>query len=293
MISLTKFDKRILWLNRMVIGLLILVTLGPLIYVLIASFMDPFILRSQGLSFNPANWTLEGYRRVLQDPAIVRGFINSIVYSFSFSILTVALSVLTTYPLSKKNLVGKRPITTFLMITMFIGGGLVPTYLLIKNLGMLNSIWAIVLPGAVNVWNIILARTYFRQMPTELEEAAIMDGANEMQVFLKIMLPLAKPIIFVLFLYAFVGQWNSYFDAMIYLNDADLQPLQLVLRKILIQNQPQQDMVGAATEMAEMAQLAELIKYSTIVVSSLPLLIMYPFFQKYFDKGIMAGSLKG
>ncbi|QII81716.1 carbohydrate ABC transporter permease [Jeotgalibaca arthritidis] len=293
MISLTKFDKRILWLNRMVIGLLILVTLGPLIYVLIASFMDPFILRSQGLSFNPANWTLEGYRRVLQDPAIVRGFINSIVYSFSFSILTVALSVLTAYPLSKKNLVGKRPITTFLMITMFIGGGLVPTYLLIKNLGMLNSIWAIVLPGAVNVWNIILARTYFRQMPTELEEAAIMDGANEMQVFLKIMLPLAKPIIFVLFLYAFVGQWNSYFDAMIYLNDADLQPLQLVLRKILIQNQPQQDMVGAATEMAEMAQLAELIKYSTIVVSSLPLLIMYPFFQKYFDKGIMAGSLKG
>ncbi|APZ49915.1 sugar ABC transporter permease [Jeotgalibaca sp. PTS2502] len=293
MISLTKFDKRILWLNRMVIGLLILVTLGPLIYVLIASFMDPFTLRSQGLSFNPANWTLEGYRRVLQDPAIVRGFINSIVYSFSFSILTVALSVLTAYPLSKKNLVGKRPITTFLMITMFIGGGLVPTYLLIKNLGMLNSIWAIVLPGAVNVWNIILARTYFRQMPTELEEAAIMDGANEMQVFLKIMLPLAKPIIFVLFLYAFVGQWNSYFDAMIYLNDADLQPLQLVLRKILIQNQPQQDMVGAATEMAEMAQLAELIKYSTIVVSSLPLLIMYPFFQKYFDKGIMAGSLKG
>ena len=293
MISLTKFDRRILWLNRLVIGLLILITLGPLIYVLIASFMDPFTLRTRGLSLNPGNWTLEGYKRVLQDPAIVRGFINSIVYSVTFSTLTVAVSILTAYPLAKKNLVGKRPITIFLILTMFIGGGLVPTYLLIKNLGMLNSIWAIVLPGSVNVWNIILARTYFSQMPDELEEAAIIDGANEMQVFFKIMLPLAKPIIFVLFLYAFVGQWNSYFDAMIYLNDADLQPLQLVLRKILVQNQPQQNMVGAATEMAEMAQLAELIKYSTIVVSSLPLLIMYPFFQKYFDKGMMAGSLKG
>lgn len=293
MISLTKFDRSVLWLNRLVIGFLILITLAPLIYVLIASFMDPSVLRSQGLSLNPGDWTLEGYRRVLQDPSIVRGFANSVIYSFGFSILTVGVSILTAYPLAKRDLVGGRPITIFLMITMFVGGGLVPTYLLIKNLGMLNSIWAIILPGAVNVWNIILARTYFRQMPAELEEAAIIDGANEMQVFFKIMLPLAKPIIFVLFLYAFVGQWNSYFEAMIYLNDADLQPLQLVLRKILIQNQPQQNMVGAATEMAEMAQLAELIKYSTIVISSLPLLIMYPFFQKYFDKGIMAGSLKG
>ncbi|AZP03924.1 carbohydrate ABC transporter permease [Jeotgalibaca ciconiae] len=293
MISLTRFDKGILWLNRILIGFLILVTLSPLLYVLIASFMDPFILRSQGLSLNPGDWTLEGYKRVLQDPAILRGFLNSIIYSLSFSILTVAVSILTAYPLARKDLVGKRAITIFLMITMFIGGGLVPTYLLVKNLGMLNSIWAIILPGAVNVWNIILARTYFRQLPNELEEAAIIDGANEMQVFFKIMLPLAKPIIFVLFLYAFVGQWNSYFDAMIYLNDADLQPLQLVLRQILIQNQPQQNMVGAVTEMAEMAQLAELIKYSTIVISSLPLLIMYPFFQKYFDKGMMAGSLKG
>ena len=293
MITLTKFDRGVLLVNRILIGFLVLITLSPLLYVLIASFMDPFILRSQGLSLNPANWSLDGYKRVLQDPAIIRGFVNSIFYSFTYSALTVAVSILTAYPLSKQKLVGKRPITIFLMITMFIGGGLVPTYLLVKNLGMLNTVWAIILPGSINVWNIILARTYFKQLPAELEEAAIIDGANEMQIFFKIMLPLAKPIIFVLFLYAFVGQWNSYFDAMIYLNDADLQPLQLVLRKILIQNQPQQDMIGSATEMAEMAQLAELIKYSTIVISSLPLLIMYPFFQKYFDKGMMAGSLKG
>ena len=293
MITLTKFDRGVLLVNRILIGFLVLITLSPLLYVLIASFMDPFILRSQGLSLNPANWSLDGYKRVLQDPAIIRGFVNSIFYSFTYSALTVAVSILTAYPLSKQKLVGKRPITIFLMITMFIGGGLVPTYLLVKNLGMLNTVWAIILPGSINVWNIILARTYFKQLPAELEEAAIIDGANEMQIFFKIMLPLAKPIIFVLFLYAFVGQWNSYFDAMIYLNDADLQPLQLVLRKILSQNQPQQDMIGSATQMAEMAQLAELIKYSTIVISSLPLLVMYPFFQKYFDKGMMAGSLKG
>ena len=293
MITLTKFDRGVLLVNRILIGFLVLITLSPLLYVLIASFMDPFILRSQGLSLNPANWSLDGYKRVLQDPAIIRGFVNSIFYSFTYSALTVAVSILTAYPLSKQKLVGKRPITIFLMITMFIGGGLVPTYLLVKNLGMLNTVWAIILPGSINIWNIILARTYFKQLPAELEEAAIIDGANEMQIFFKIMLPLAKPIIFVLFLYAFVGQWNSYFDAMIYLNDADLQPLQLVLRKILIQNQPQQDMIGSATQMAEMAQLAELIKYSTIVISSLPLLVMYPFFQKYFDKGMMAGSLKG
>ena len=293
MITLTKFDRGVLLVNRILIGFLVLITLSPLLYVLIASFMDPFILRSQGLSLNPANWSLDGYKRVLQDPAIIRGFVNSIFYSFTYSALTVAVSILTAYPLSKQKLVGKRPITIFLMITMFIGGGLVPPYLLVRYLGMLNTVWAIILPGSINVWNIILARTYFKQLPAELEEAAIIDGANEMQIFFKIMLPLAKPIIFVLFLYAFVGQWNSYFDAMIYLNDADLQPLQLVLRKILIQNQPQQDMIGSATQMAEMAQLAELIKYSTIVISSLPLLVMYPFFQKYFDKGMMAGSLKG
>ncbi len=293
MISLTKFDKRILRVNRLVIGFLVLVTLSPLIYVVFASFMDPSILRAEGISFNPADWSLEGYKRVFQDPTIMRGFFNSVFYSFAYSVITVAVSILTAYPLARKDLVGKKPITIFLMITMFVGGGLVPTYLLVKNLGLLNTVWALVLPGAVNVWNVILARTYFQQMPRELEEAAIIDGANEMQVFFKIMLPLAKPIIFVLFLYAFVGQWNSFFDAMIYLNDAELHPLQLVLRKILIQNQPQQNMIGSATQMAEMAQLAELIKYSTIVISSLPLLIMYPFFQKYFDKGMMAGSLKG
>ena len=248
---------------------------------------------SKGISFNPKDWTTEGYARVFSDKSILRGFLNSLLYSFTFSVLTVVISVLTAYPLANKELVGRKWVNIFLIITMFFSGGLVPTYLLIKQLGMLNTMWAIVLPGAVNVWNIILARTYFQGLPKELVEAAVIDGANDLQIFLKIMLPLAKPIMFVLFLYAFVGQWNSYFDAMIYIKDPNLEPLQLVLRKILIQSQPAKDMIGAQAAMNEMKRLAEMIKYATIVISSLPLIVMYPFFQKYFDKGIMVGSLKG
>lgn len=287
------FDKRILILNKIIIAFLVLITVLPMGYILIASFMDPQVLANQGISLNPQDWTVDGYKRVLGDNAILRGFINSLIYSTAFAVLTVIISVLTAYPLSKKDLVGRRWINYFLIFTMFFGGGLVPTYLLIKNLGMLNTMWSIIVPGAVNVWNIILARTYFQGLPDELVEAAVIDGANDFQIFLKIMLPLAKPIMFVLFLYAFVGQWNSYFDAMIYIKDPNLAPLQLVLRNFLIQSEVSQNMIGAQAAMNEMKKIAEMIKYATIIISSLPLIVMYPFFQKYFDKGIMAGSLKG
>lgn len=291
--SLSKIDRQILWLNRVIVTFLVVITIVPLIYVLVASFMDPATLINKGISFNPKDWTIQGYQRVFADDSILRGFVNSLFYSFSFSLLTVFITMITAYPLSRPNLAGKKIIMPFFVITMFVGGGLIPTYLLVKNLGMLDSVWAIIVPGAINVWNIILARTYFSALPKELSEAATIDGANDLQILFKVMLPLAKPIMFVLFLYAFVGQWNSYFDAMIYIKDPDLQPLQLVLRNILIQNQPSQDMVGANTAMAEMKQIAELIKYATIVISSLPLIIMYPFFQKYFDKGVLVGSVKG
>lgn len=290
---MTQFDKRMLILNKIIIGFIVLITVVPMLYILVASFMDPKALVSKGISFNPSDWTVEGYQRVFSDKSILRGFINSLIYSFGFATLTVLVSVFTAYPLSKKDLVGRRWFNYFLIITMFFGGGLVPTYLLVKDLGMINTVWAIIIPGAVNVWNIILARAYFQGLPDELVEAAVIDGANDLQIFFKIMLPLAKPIMFVLFLYAFVGQWNSYFDAMIYIKDPNLEPLQLVLRKILIQSQPAKDMIGAQAAMNEMKRLAEMIKYATIVISSLPLIVMYPFFQKYFDKGIMAGSLKG
>ena len=289
----TQFDRRMLLLNKIIIGFIVLITLVPMLYILVASFMDPKALVSKGISFNPSDWTVEGYQRVFSDKSILRGFLNSLFYSFGFAFLTIMVSVFTAYPLAKKDLVGRRWINYFLIFTMFFGGGLVPTYLLVKDLGMINTPWAIIIPGAVNVWNIILARAYFQGLPEELVEAAVIDGANDLQIFFKIMLPLAKPIMFVLFLYAFVGQWNSYFDAMIYIKDPNLEPLQLVLRKILIQSTPAKDMIGAQAAMNEMKRLAEMIKYATIVISSLPLIVMYPFFQKYFDKGIMAGSLKG
>ena len=158
---------------------------------------------------------------------------------------------------------------------------------------MVNTVWAVLIPGAFNVWNMILARTYYQSIPAELREASAIDGANEIQHFFKIMMPVCKPIIAVLALWSFVGMWNSYFDAMIYLNDANLQPLQLVLRSILVQNTPQPGMIADIQSTAEMAKVAEQLKYATIVVSSLPLLVMYPFFQKYFDEGIMVGSVKG
>lgn len=289
----TSFDRKFIWVNWILVGLLVMITIIPLVYVVIASFMDPSTLISQGISFNPADWTVDGYKRVFSDDSIVRGFLNSLFYSFSFSFLTVFITMITAYPLSKPDLYGRGILMMFFIITMFVGGGLIPTYLLIKNLGMIDTVWALIVPGAINVWNIIMARTYFSGLPRELSEAATIDGANELQILFKVILPLSKPIMFVLFLYAFVGQWNSYFDAMIYIKNEDLQPLQLVLRNILIQNQPSQDMVGANTAMAEMKQIAELIKYSTIVISSLPLIIMYPFFQKYFDKGVLVGSVKG
>ena len=291
--SLSTSDKLIMGSGYVLLAMFVLVIIIPLIYVVVASFMDPTVLNKEGISFNFSKWSLEGYKRVFNDNMILRGFINSIFYSISFAVISVAATLLAAYPLSKQEFVGRKFINTLYVITMFIGGGLMPTYLLMDKLYLINTPWAIILPGAINVWNIMLAKTYFRSLPKELREASSIDGASEIIHFFKIVLPVCKPIIAVLMLYQFVGQWNSYFDAMIYLDDASLQPLQLVIRSILIQNTPATGMIADIQSTAEMAKIAELLKYSTIVISSLPLLIMYPFFQKYFDKGIMVGSVKG
>jgi putative aldouronate transport system permease protein len=195
--------------------------------------------------------------------------------------------------MSRPDFVGKKFFNTIFIITMFFGGGLIPTYLLISDLGLLDTMWAVILPGSFNVWNMIVARTYFQNVPAELREAAEVDGASDLTYFFKILLPVCVPIIATLALWQFVGMWNSYFDAMIYINDVSKQPLQLVLRSILIQNQPESGMISDMQSTAARAQLAELLKYSTIIVSSLPLIVMYPFFQKYFENGIMAGAVKG
>ena len=289
----SKTDRVILGISYVLLGLFVLSIVVPLVYVVLASFMDPTVLNNQGLSFDVKDWTLNAYTRVLKNGMIWRGFLNSFLYSAAFAVISVFVTILAAYPMSKKELVGRNFFNVILLITMFFSGGLIPTFILINQLHMVNTVWAILIPGAFNVWNMILARTYYQSIPKELREASALDGANEIQHFFQIMLPVCKPIIAVLLLYQFVGMWNSYFDAMIYLNDANLQPLQLVLRSILVQNTPQPGMIADIQSTAEMAKVAEQLKYATIVVSSLPLFAMYPFFQKYFDKGVMVGSVKG
>ena len=286
-------DRIILTVGYALLGLFVLIILVPLVYVVMASFMDPNVLNNQGLSFRMKDWTLDAYRRVLKNEMIWRGFANSLFYSAAFTAISVFVTLLAAYPMSKKEFVGRQFFNAIFIITMFFGGGLIPTFILINNLRMVNTIWAVLIPGAFNVWNMILARTYYQSIPKDLREASALDGASEIQHFFRIMMPVCTPIIAVLALWSFVGMWNSYFDAMIYLNDANLQPLQLVLRSILVQNTPQPGMIADIQSTAEMSKVAELLKYATIVVSSLPLLIMYPFFQKYFDNGIMVGSIKG
>lgn len=290
-LSLT--DKLLLSIGYILLGLFLLVILIPLVYVVVASFMDPNVLNNQGISFNISSWSLEAYRRVFGDSSIWRGFRNSIFYAVAFTVISVTVTVLAAYPMSKPDFVGKRFFNVVFIITMFFGGGLIPTYLVISKLRLTNSIWAVLLPTSFNVWNMIMARTFYQSMPTELREASAVDGASELTHFFKILIPVCKPIIAVLALWQFVAMWNSYFDAMIYLNDANMQPLQLVLRSILIKNTPQSGMISDIQSTAQMSKVAELLKYATIVVSSIPLLVMYPFFQKYFDNGIMVGSVKG
>jgi len=291
-IEYTKTDKIILTINYFLLFIIVLSILFPLIYVLIGSFMEPSALVNKGISFDINDYTIEGYRRILSYKPITRGFLNSFFYSTAFSIITVVVCIAAGYSLSVDDLVGRKFFMILFLITMFLSGGLIPTYLLIKNLGMLNTAWAIIIPGAVNVWNIILSRTFFKGLPAELTEAAEIDGASDWIIFFKIAIPLSKPIIFVLALYAFVGQWNAYFDAMIYLDDSKLHPLQLVLRSLLIQNEVRPEMILDRQVMAELSKMAEIMKYASIVVASLPLLVMYPFFEKYFEKGVLVGSLK-
>lgn len=275
------------------LGLFVVAIIVPMVYIVVASFMDPITLQNKGITFDFSKWTLTAYQRVMSNQQIWIGFKNAVVYSLIFTVVSVTITLLAAYPMSRPDFKGRGFFNIIFVITMFFGGGLIPTYLLISQLNLLDSMWAVILPGAFSVWNMIIARTYYQGVPAELKEAASVDGATEILYFFKIMLPVCTPVIAVLALWQFVAMWNSYFDAMIYLNDSAKQPLQLVLRSILIQNQPESGMISDMQSTAERAQLAELLKYATIIVSSLPLIVMYPFFQKYFDSGIMAGSVKG
>jgi len=286
-------DKAFLLVGYILLAAFVMAIIGPVVYIIVASFMDPITLQNKGIVFDFSKWTLTAYERVMTNPQIWIGFRNAIIYSVLFAVISVFITLLCAYPMSRDDFKGKKFFNAIFIITMFFGGGLIPTYLLISNMGLLDSMWAVILPGSFSVWNMIIARTYYKGIPSELREAADVDGANELVFFFRILLPVCKPLIAVLILWQFVGMWNSYFDAMIYLNSADKQPLQLVLRAILIQNEPDPGMIADMQSTAQRAQLAELLKYATIIISSLPLIVMYPFFQKYFDSGIMVGSVKG
>ena len=286
-------DNAVRFFSNVILIALLLLIIVPIVYILLCSIMDPATRSSVGVSFDPKHWNLEGYTRVFQDDNIWRGFRNSFLYSIGYTAISVVVTLFVAYPLSREDFMGGKFLNTLFVFTMFFGGGLMPTYLLMDQLNLVNTVWAILLPNAFSVWNMMLARSYYKSVPKELREAAEVDGANDIQYFFKVLIPVCTPIIAVLCLYQFVAMWNAYFDPMIYLDDPDLQPLQLVIRAILVENQINPNLVGDMEKLAETARLADLLKYSTIVISSVPLLLMYPFFSKYFEKGIMIGSVKG
>ena len=280
--------------NYSVLGIACVLVLYPLYFMIIASISDPNLVATGKVWALPKGFTLEGYKRIFNDGSIWRGYANSITYAGVGAIVSVCMTIAGAYPLSRKDFYGRNFFMIVFIFTMFFGGGLIPTYLLVKNLGMTNKLWAMVIPGAVSVWNLIIARTFFQStIPDELREAASIDGCSDLSFFFRIVLPLSKPIIAVLALYTIVGQWNGYFDALIYLSKEKLYPLQLILRNILIQAEPEKGMLVDVETLMAKQRAKELLKYGVIMVSSLPLLIIYPFIQKYFVKGVMIGSIKG
>lgn len=281
-----------------ILTLILFVVAYPLYWVIISSFSDPTAVSAGKVLLRPMGFTLKGYAEVFKNSQVMRGFFNSIVITFVGVCVNLAVTLPTAYALSRDNFSGKKPITIFYMITMFFGGGMIPTYLVVKKMQLLNTIWALVLPGCLSVYNMIVARTFFKSnISEELYEAGEIDGCTQSRFFFQIALPLSKAIIAIMVLYYGVGHWNSYFSALLYISDQDKYPLQLVLRNILITNQTalSQTATTAAARAAlqEQQQLIDVMKYSLIIISSVPVLIMYPLVQKHFVKGVMIGSVKG
>ncbi|WP_082415906.1 carbohydrate ABC transporter permease [Numidum massiliense] len=285
--------------NYTFLTVVLAIVLYPLIYVVSASISNPAFVNSGQMWLFPKDIMWEGYVRVFENKQIWIGYRNTIFYTLLGTTINLLVTIPAAYALSRRDLVGRNWIMGMFVFTMFFSGGLIPTYLLVKNMGMVNTIWAMVLPNAAAVWNIIICRTFFQStIPRELEEAATIDGCSTVKMFLKIILPLSKPIIVVMALFYGVGHWNSYFNALIYLSDQNLYPLQLVLRQILVLQQMDAETTGGAvgavaTAMANKAEIAAIIKYAVMIVSTLPVIIVYPFLQRYFVKGVMIGSIKG
>ena len=283
-------DKIFGYVNVAILILFCAIILYPLLWIVSGSFSDPYALMTGQVHLLPVNPTLKMYKIVFQHPDIWTSYRNTIVYTVVGTVISVVLTSLAAYPLSRSDFFGKPFFTAVLMITMFFSGGMIPTFLLVQQLHMLDTIWAIVLPGSMSVYNTIVMRTFFMTtIPKELEDSASLDGANDIQFFWKIVLPLSKAIMAVMVLFYGVGYWNSWFSAFLYMSSRDRYPLQLILREILIQGSTNLNGGGGADN----DLIGEGIKFATMVVATVPIMCLYPFLQKYFTKGVMIGSLKG
>lgn len=281
-----------------ILTFVLLIVAYPLYFIIISSFSSPDKVSSGQVVFYPLGFTLEGYKKVFENSQVITGFINSLIYTTVGTFVNLLLTIPTAYALSRRKFQGRKAVTIFYMITMFISGGMIPTYLVVQKLELLDSMWALILPGSLSVYNMIVARTFFQQnISEELYEAAELDGCGHGRFFFSIALPLSKAIIAIMVLYYGVGHWNSYFNALLYMQTEEKYPLQLVLRSILVQNSAQlsQTITSAAQQeaMRKQQEAVELMKYSLIIISSIPVLILYPFIQRHFTKGVMIGSVKG
>lgn len=293
-IKLTRSDKVFFTTTYVLMVLLMVITAYPLLYILACSFSSRTAILSGKVVIIPVDFSIEGYQKVFEYNDVLTGYLNTFFYTIFGTLINIVVTMLCAYPMARNGWPLKKGFTFLFMFTMFFSGGMIPTYLLISNMGMINTRWALLLPGAMSVYNMIIARTFIQNsIPGELLEAAQIDGCSDGLYFVKVVLPLSKAVIAVLTLYYAVGHWNAYFNAFIYLSDRALYPLQIILREILIENSISAESLMDEQMAAQKAGLSDLLQYSLIVVSTAPILCIYPFVQKYFIKGVMIGSVKG
>jgi multiple sugar transport system permease protein/putative aldouronate transport system permease protein len=290
----TGVDRVFTIANYTLLTIFLLIIIYPLIYVVSASFSQAADVIAGRVVLWPVNPTLMAYKRVFSWPSIWTGYGNSLFYAVVGTLVNVTMTLIAAYPLSRKDMYGKNIFIGLFLFTLFFSGGLIPTYLLVKDLGLRNTRWALILPQALSVWHLLISITFFRtSIPQELLEASQLDGCSDFQYFWRILLPLSTPLLAVLALFYAIGHWNQFFAALLYLTNKHLFPLQIILRDILVSSQLDLSVMEDIRVMAEREALRELLKYALIVVASVPVLILYPFAQKYFVKGIMLGSVKG
>ena len=287
-------DRAFSVVNTVLLVFALLIVALPILYVIAQSLSAPQEVIAGRVLFWPRRITFVAYREIFRSKMLLTGYKNSIIYTFTGTLVNVVMTVMCAYPLSRKDFVGRKQIMWLFVFTMIFSAPLIPSFINVRNLKMLNSIWAMIIPGAISAYNMVIARTFFMSnIPDEMIEAADLDGASDIQILVKLVLPLSKAVIAVLVLFYAVGHWNSYFDAFIYLQSEDKLPLQVILRNILANAKMIEEMANATVEQGERLALVEVLKYAVIVFGSLPVLILYPFVQKYFVKGIMIGSVKG